>query len=194
MEFLSSAGSGFLGGRNLGNFLFPGAGVFWNLGRPQSESILPQSESDPSSRPPFVAVMQSADLRQFNDRAQVRQLNRSGLRCIFLQRQVRSRPVVIIEVQFERASQRRFVEDDDVVQTLTPDRSDQSPRSGKAMARIGLRMMPTFPSPPLKFRTAGFPRYRFKAGLSDEAFPAYGFAIGLRALCCHRRLPALCQE
>src|SRR4051812_42405289 len=58
--------------------------------------------------------------------------------------------------------------------------------SGKAMARTGLRMMPTFPSPPLKFRTAGFPRYGFKAGLSDEAFPADWFAIALRTLCCHR--------
>jgi len=46
-----------------------------------------------------------------------------------------------------------------------------STMSGKAMALIGLRMMPTFPSPPLKFRTAGFPRYGFKAGISDEAFP-----------------------
>jgi hypothetical protein len=35
----------------------------------------------------------------------------------------------------------------------------------------GLRMMPTFPSPPLKFRTAGFPQYGFKAGLSEGAFP-----------------------
>jgi hypothetical protein len=58
--------------------------------------------------------------------------------------------------------------------------------SGKAMARTGLRMMPTFPLPPLKFRTAGFPRYGFKAGISDAAFPAYWFAIVLRALCCHR--------
>jgi hypothetical protein len=39
------------------------------------------------------------------------------------------------------------------------------------MARTGLRMMPTFPSPPLKFRTAGFPRYGFKASMSDETFP-----------------------
>ena len=54
------------------------------------------------------------------------------------------------------------------------------------MARTGLRMMPTFPLPPLKFRTAGFPRYGFKAGISDEAFPANRFAIVLRALCCHR--------
>ncbi len=46
--------------------------------------------------------------------------------------------------------------------------------SGKAMALIGLRMMPTFPSPPLKFRTASFPRYGFKAGRSDKAFPKPG--------------------
>jgi len=54
------------------------------------------------------------------------------------------------------------------------------------MARTGLRMMPTFPSPPLKFRTAGFPRYGFKAGRSDDAFPTPGFAFVLRALCHHR--------
>src|ERR1035438_10588373 len=64
--------------------------------------------------------------------------------------------------------------------------SQQFELSGKAMARTGLRMMPTFPSPPLKFRTAGFPRYGFKAGLSDEAFPVAWFAIVLRALCCQR--------
>jgi hypothetical protein len=33
-------------------------------------------------------------------------------------------------------------------------------------------MMPTFPRSPLSFRTAGFPRYGWKAGLSDGAFPA----------------------
>ncbi len=61
------------------------------------------------------------------------------------------------------------------------------------MARTGLRMMPTFPLPPLEFRTAGFPRYGLKAGLSDEAFPAGGFAIVLRACGLHQDFPALCQ-
>ncbi len=42
--------------------------------------------------------------------------------------------------------------------------------SSGAMALIGLRMMPTFPWPPLKFRKAGLPRYGFKADLSDGAF------------------------
>ena len=37
------------------------------------------------------------------------------------------------------------------------------------MARTGLRMMPTSPSPPLKFRTASFPRYGYKASMSDGA-------------------------
>ena len=39
------------------------------------------------------------------------------------------------------------------------------------MARTGLRMMPTFPSPSLKFRTSGFPQYGFKASLSGRACP-----------------------
>ncbi len=39
------------------------------------------------------------------------------------------------------------------------------------MARTGLRMMPTFPSPSLKFRTSSFPQYGFKASLSGRACP-----------------------
>ena len=53
------------------------------------------------------------------------------------------------------------------------------------MARTGLRMMPTFPSSPLRFRTAGFPRYGSKAGLSDGAFPCGlrpSFAAGVAGI------------
>src|SRR3984893_4057333 len=46
-------------------------------------------------------------------------------------------------------------------------------RSGRIEARIGLRMMPTFPRSPLSFRTASFPRYGWKAGFSDGAFLAF---------------------
>ena len=54
--------------------------------------------------------------------------------------------------------------------------------SGRTMARTGLRMMPTFPSSPLRFRTAGFPQYGSKAGLSDGACPcgASVASLGLR--------------
>src|SRR5262249_59411172 len=34
-------------------------------------------------------------------------------------------------------------------------------------------MMPTFPPSPLSFRTAGFPQYGWKAGISDRAFPEH---------------------
>src|SRR5262249_5704808 len=45
--------------------------------------------------------------------------------------------------------------------------------SGRTEARTGLRMMPTSPRSPLSFRTAGFPRYGWKAGLSDGTFPIH---------------------
>jgi hypothetical protein len=67
----------------------------------------------------------------------------------------------------------------------------------------GLRMMPTFPPPPLSFRTAGFPQYGWKVGLSGSAFPhvtqvkpapgmpcaSCKFASTLRALRCPRCVP-----
>jgi hypothetical protein len=43
---------------------------------------------------------------------------------------------------------------------------------GRTMARCGLRMMPPFPSSPLSFRKASFPRYGWKAGVSGGTFPA----------------------
>ena len=45
-------------------------------------------------------------------------------------------------------------------------------QSSRIVARTGLRMMPTFPRSPLSFRTAGFPQYGWKAGLSGGAFPS----------------------
>ena len=64
-------------------------------------------------------------------------------------------------------------------------------QSGRVEARTGLRMMPTFPRPSLSFRTAGFPRYGWKAGFpagpSQTAsclslLPTYAG----RSLVCHR--------
>ena len=45
-----------------------------------------------------------------------------------------------------------------------------SRQSGRIEARIGLRMMPTFPRSSLSFRTAGFPQYGWKAGCPSGAF------------------------
>src|SRR5260370_37323537 len=44
-----------------------------------------------------------------------------------------------------------------------------------------------------RFRTAAFPRYGFKAGISGVAFPVHWFAIALRAQLLATCLPALSQ-
>ena len=62
------------------------------------------------------------------------------------------------------------------------------PQSGGIEARIGLRMMPTFPRSPLSFRTAGFPRYGWKAGLPDGAFPKAVRGLSLLPACAANRL------
>jgi len=72
----------------------------------------------------------------------------------------------------------------------------------------GLRMMPTFPPPPLSFRTVSFPQYGWKVGFSGSAFPhvtqvkpapgmpcvSRRFASALRAFRCHTLRPALCRN
>ena len=69
-------------------------------------------------------------------------------------------------------------------------------------------MIPTFPPPPLSFRTAGFPQYGWKVGLSGNAFPhatqvkpapgipcaSHRFAFALRAFRGHTLRPALRQD
>jgi len=60
-------------------------------------------------------------------------------------------------------------------------------------------MMPTFPSSPLRFRTAGFPQYGSKAGLSDGACPGgtsnrvTWFASVVRVV-CSLKYSSLCVE
>jgi len=59
--------------------------------------------------------------------------------------------------------------------------------SRKIRSLVGCsRMMPPFPPLPLKSRTAGFPQYGFKAGMSDSAFP--------RTTWCSRRMVCLCPS
>jgi len=53
-------------------------------------------------------------------------------------------------------------------------------------------MMPLFPSPSLKFRTAGFPRYGFKAGISGVAFPTHVGLPSPFALVAATEWPPLC--
>jgi len=61
--------------------------------------------------------------------------------------------------------------------------ANRPPQSGGIEARTGLRMMPTSPRSPLSFRTAGFPRYGWKAGLSGETFPDPFISLSLLPAC-----------
>src|ERR1700687_4437097 len=72
---------------------------------------------------PDVVMMKSAQdsVRTYDAGS----LNRPRNRRIFVQRSMRSDAVVIIGVRFQNPAQMLLAEDNEVIQTLTPDRSDQ---------------------------------------------------------------------
>ena len=69
-----------------------------------------------------------------------------------------------------------------------PDCWNGKPKSGRIEARTGLRMMPTSPRSPLSFRTAGFPRYGWKAGLFRRGLPNTSANLSLLPACAGRCL------
>src|SRR2546430_17448413 len=75
---------------------------------------------------PFVSVMETADLRDSYDPSKFWRLHRPRYRRVLTQREVRSRFVIIRHERLHTPVQRGFVENDHVVQTLTPDRSDHA--------------------------------------------------------------------
>src|ERR1700686_3017573 len=72
---------------------------------------------------PNVLMMKSAQdsVRTYHAGSLYRPRNRR----IFVQRSMRSDAVVIIGVRFQNSAQMLLAEDNEVIQTLTPDRSDQ---------------------------------------------------------------------
>src|SRR4030081_2811815 len=72
---------------------------------------------------PNVLMMKSAQdsVRTYHAGSLYRPRNRR----IFVQRSMRSDAVVIIGVRFQNPAQMLLAEDNEVIQTLTPDRSDQ---------------------------------------------------------------------
>src|SRR6266566_2142184 len=77
-------------------------------------------------RAPKVAVMQATNFGNWDDRAERRWLDRPSVGCILVERQVSASPVIVREVRGEDASQVPLAENDDMVQTLAPDRADES--------------------------------------------------------------------
>ncbi len=69
-------------------------------------------------------MMKSTDLREGNDLAWARRPIRARLGTVFSERQVSPGSMVIVKVGRKDLPQVTFVQDDDVVQTLAPDRAD----------------------------------------------------------------------
>ena len=65
-------------------------------------------------------MMQTADVREGNDRSQVRLLDRSLFWTLFAQRKMRSRRMIVRKAGAKRAFQVQRIEDDDVIYALTP--------------------------------------------------------------------------
>ena len=83
-----------------------------------------------SRRPSDVAMVQATDFGDGNDPAEVPPLNWPAVGCILVEREVIARPVVVREVAGEGAAQVPFAEDEDVIQTLAPNRA--APRRDSA--------------------------------------------------------------
>src|SRR5262245_7964832 len=71
-------------------------------------------------------MVQPAHFRELDDATFRRVLDPSWPRGVFVQRQVRSRSVIVREISIEHPQQVSFTEDDDVVKTFATHRSDQA--------------------------------------------------------------------
>jgi hypothetical protein len=70
--------------------------------------------------PAEVAVVQAADFWNLHDLARRGELDRPGVGCVLVEREMGARLMVIGEVAGKDSTQVSFAEDKDVVETLTP--------------------------------------------------------------------------
>ena len=73
-----------------------------------------------------VAVVQAADFGTLHDLARRGELDRPEVGCVLVEREMGARLMVIGEVAGQDAAQVSFAEDEDVIQTLAPDRTDEA--------------------------------------------------------------------
>jgi hypothetical protein len=77
------------------------------------------------SRPSDVAVMQAANLGDRDDRAELRRFDRPSIGCVLIEREMSAGLVVVGEVRGQDTAQVPLAGNDDMVQTLAPDRADE---------------------------------------------------------------------
>jgi hypothetical protein len=100
-------------------------------------------------------MMRTPDVGNLHDPAASKGgLDRPHVRRILVEREMRARPVIIREVRDQRASQMPLAENDDMVQTLAPDRTDQSSAKGFCQGLWGAVRTSSIPIPFTRFRKA----------------------------------------
>ncbi len=79
-----------------------------------------------SGREPLVAVMEPADLRKRHDLAAADRLHRPSVGRILVERQVTPGAMIIVQVGCQDLPKMSFVQDDDMIETFAPDRTDDA--------------------------------------------------------------------
>lgn len=79
-----------------------------------------------SGREPFVPVMQPANLWKRDNVPRIRRLHRPTIGSVLVQRKMRAGAVVIVEIRSQNSPQVGFVQNDDVIEDLAPDRADHA--------------------------------------------------------------------
>jgi hypothetical protein len=75
---------------------------------------------------PLIMMMQTAYFRQGDHSAGFRELDSAGVRAIHLEGKMGTTPVVIGDIRGEHAPEMLVVEDDDLIEHITTDTSDES--------------------------------------------------------------------
>ena len=90
-----------------------------------------------SGRLPDVAMVQATDFGNLDDPAELRWLDWPSVGCIFVEREVSARPVIVRKVAGQDAVQVAFAQNEDMVEALAPDRADESFREGVLPRALG---------------------------------------------------------
>ena len=72
----------------------------------------------------FVAMMSAPDLRKGNNLAFGRWAYGPGLWAILVEREMRPRPMIVLNKGRQGAAQVMLIENDNVIETFAPDRAD----------------------------------------------------------------------
>ena len=70
-------------------------------------------------------MMESADLSDLDHTSAINLLNFAMLGAVHLEREMRARPVIVVEIGAHNSPEMSLIHHDDVVQALSANRSDQ---------------------------------------------------------------------